>query len=325
MALFLIVVQAHFIMNNVFEGMIWFFLPASLVITNDIFAYICGITFGRTQLIKLSPKKTVEGFVGAWIMTIIFGIFFADILLRSKYFICPVNDLGANIFTGLECVPNPVFTPQTYTLPQYFFLPPNTSFSFTMAPIQLHTFVFATFASLIAPFGGFFASGLKRTFKIKDFGHSIPGHGGMTDRMDCQFTMGFFTYMYYHTFIATHKLSVGGVMEMAITGLTPEEQIELIRGVGRYLSNQGTVKESVSSSTCSSLCCSYAVANIRRFWHVSTRRSQAGDKGFGPLGQLVGERHGGRFGFHDDRQKSRINNRTRGGKPALSGVLWNYE
>ena len=47
----------------------------------------------------------------------------------------------------------------------------------------------ATFASLIAPFGGFFASGLKRAFKIKDFGDSIPGHGGMTDRMDCQFMM----------------------------------------------------------------------------------------------------------------------------------------
>jgi phosphatidate cytidylyltransferase len=91
MALYLIVVQAHFIMNNVFEGMIWFFLPACLVITNDIWAYIVGITIGRTQLIKLSPKKTVEGFLGAWIMTIIFGMFLANILMRSKYFICPVT------------------------------------------------------------------------------------------------------------------------------------------------------------------------------------------------------------------------------------------
>ena len=91
MALYLIVVQAHFIMNNIFEGMIWLFLPVSLVITNDIFAYICGITFGRTQLIKLSPKKTVEGFVGAWIMTVIFGLFFTNILMRYKYFICPVT------------------------------------------------------------------------------------------------------------------------------------------------------------------------------------------------------------------------------------------
>ncbi|KAF9766677.1 hypothetical protein IL306_000894 [Fusarium sp. DS 682] len=84
MALYLIVVQAHFIMNNVFEGMIWFFLPAALVITNDIFAYICGILFGRTQLIKLSPKKTVEGFVGAWIMTIIFAMVLSSLMKRAK-------------------------------------------------------------------------------------------------------------------------------------------------------------------------------------------------------------------------------------------------
>ena len=91
MALYLIVVQSHFIMNNVFEGMIWFFLPAAMVITNDIFAYVCGITFGRTQLIKLSPKKTVEGFVGAWIMTVLFAIFLSNLMMRNKYFICPVN------------------------------------------------------------------------------------------------------------------------------------------------------------------------------------------------------------------------------------------
>lgn len=53
-------------------------------------------------------------------------------------------------------------------------------------PLQFHAVVLAAFASIIAPFGGFFASGFKRGFKIKDFGDSIPGHGGMTDRMDCQ-------------------------------------------------------------------------------------------------------------------------------------------
>jgi phosphatidate cytidylyltransferase len=246
MALYLIVVQAHFIMNNVFEGMIWFFLPAALVITNDIFAYICGIMFGRTQLIKLSPKKTVEGFVGAWIMTILFGMILVNIMMRSKYFICPVNDLGANVFTGLQCDPNPVFLLKTYELPQLFFLPDNTHFSITLAPMQLHALNLATFASLIAPFGGFFASGLKRTFKIKDFGDSIPGHGGITDRMDCQFIMGFFAYMYYHTFIAIHKVNLGTVLETAITSLSPDEQVELVKSMGHYLRNQGVLLDEVS-------------------------------------------------------------------------------
>ncbi|KAL2264196.1 hypothetical protein VTK26DRAFT_472 [Humicola hyalothermophila] len=248
MALFLIVVQAHFIMNNVLEGMIWFFLPAALVITNDIFAYICGITFGRTQLIKLSPKKTVEGFVGAWVMTVLFGVILTNMLLRSKYFICPATNLGANIFTGLECDPNPVFIPRTYSTPHLFFLPAKYTISVTMAPMQIHAFFWASFASLIAPFGGFFASGLKRTFKIKDFGDSIPGHGGMTDRMDCQFIMGLFAYIYYHTFIAFKRSSVSHVMELAIMELTADEQIDVIKGVLKYLSNQGVVKPETPAS-----------------------------------------------------------------------------
>ncbi|KAI9683400.1 MAG: hypothetical protein M1829_005472 [Trizodia sp. TS-e1964] len=239
-ALILIVGLAHLTMNNIFEGMIWFFIPISLVITNDIFAYICGITFGRTPLIKLSPKKTVEGFLGAWVLTILFGLVMTYGLIQYKYFICPVNNLGASIFTGLECIPNPVFLPRTYYLPSWTTL---NSHTLTFAPIMFHVPVLATFASLIAPFGGFFASGLKRTFKIKDFGDSIPGHGGITDRMDCQFLMGAFMFMYYQSFIAVYKTSVGSVIETAINGLSPEEQVEVVRLLSKYLYNQGVVNE----------------------------------------------------------------------------------
>jgi len=91
MALFLIVGQAHFVINNVFEGFIWFFVPISLVVVNDIFAYLCGITFGRTPLIKISPKKTWEGFLGAWFFTVIWGVGVTQIMSQYKYFICPVN------------------------------------------------------------------------------------------------------------------------------------------------------------------------------------------------------------------------------------------
>jgi CDP-diglyceride synthetase len=70
MALLLIVVQSHFVINNIFEGLIWFVLPSSLVICNDIFAYVFGFFFGRTPLIRLSPKKTWEGFIGGLITTV---------------------------------------------------------------------------------------------------------------------------------------------------------------------------------------------------------------------------------------------------------------
>ena len=41
---------------------------------------ILGITLGRTQLFALSPKKTVEGFVGALFSTLIFGF-----LVRTRF------------------------------------------------------------------------------------------------------------------------------------------------------------------------------------------------------------------------------------------------
>lgn len=47
-----------------------FLLPATLIAINDIAAYIFGFFFGRTPLIKLSPKKTWEGFIGASVATI---------------------------------------------------------------------------------------------------------------------------------------------------------------------------------------------------------------------------------------------------------------
>jgi phosphatidate cytidylyltransferase len=150
------------------------------------------------------------------------------------------QDLGANIFTGLNCTPNPVFVPHPYTISLHSY-----TRTFFIKPIQFHMLIFATFASLIAPFGGFFASGLKRTFKIKDFGDSIPGHGGITDRMDCQFIMGFFAFMYYQSFIAVYKASVGSVLEVAIQGLSGEEQLEVIKGLAKHLVNQGVVTENL--------------------------------------------------------------------------------
>ncbi|BFZ57183.1 phosphatidate cytidylyltransferase [Savitreella phatthalungensis] len=244
MTLILVVGQAHFIINNLLEGIYWFFIPAALVITNDIFAYICGKAFGRHKLLELSPKKTVEGFVGAWICTIAWGLLLNQILMYSPYFTCPATDLGANAFSGLLCDRNPVFVPRLFEIPQSILtthplvlrIIPTT---IRLAPIHFHILVLSSFASLIAPFGGFFASGLKRAFKIKDFGQSIPGHGGMTDRMDCQLLNGFFVYLYYQSFIAVKRESVGALLGRAIVGLSDEDLVRLVSGLIQHLSNRG--------------------------------------------------------------------------------------
>ena len=51
-----------------------------------------------------------------------------------------------------------------------------------VAPAALHAVVMGLFASTIAPFGGFLASGFKRAFKIKDFSTILPGHGATRGR-----------------------------------------------------------------------------------------------------------------------------------------------
>lgn len=99
--------------------MIWLWVPASLVICNDVFAYIWGITLGRTPLIALSPKKTVEGFVGALFSTIIFGLLWGTYFMRFDYMTCPVRDLGVSAFDeGVSCVPNPVFMWKDWEMPK---------------------------------------------------------------------------------------------------------------------------------------------------------------------------------------------------------------
>lgn len=63
--------------------------------------------------------------------------------------------------------------------------------------------------------------------------------------MDCQFIMGFFAFMYYQSFIAIYKASVGDVMESAIQGLNAEEMVEVVKGLSKYMVNQGLVEERV--------------------------------------------------------------------------------
>ncbi|KAH6914047.1 phosphatidate cytidylyltransferase [Coprinopsis sp. MPI-PUGE-AT-0042] len=244
MSLLIIVFSSHFIVNNILEGLIWFWVPASLVICNDCFAYIWGKTIGRTPLIKLSPKKTVEGFVGAFFSTLLFAVLWGTYFMRFHYMICPVHDLGANAFNSIACKPNPIFVWKSFELWQ----PLSAAFSTVLgrsipaisyAPYQLHLLVLACFASLVAPFGGFFASGFKRAFNIKDFGDSIPGHGGMTDRMDCQFLMGVFTYVYYSSLIRTNNVTVGGVLQTIVSNLDVNEQLELVGDLIKYLEKQG--------------------------------------------------------------------------------------
>lgn len=212
MTLLLIVVTGSLQLANITHGIFWFAVPVSAVTINDIYAYLCGKSFGRTPLLRLSPKKTLEGFIGAWFFTTIWTVWFTGALGQFECMVCPTFDLTTSPTCDIPLVyqrqplqfPRPTaanlqsipLVIQSGSLSSF-----QDTFTLQVAPIQLHAIVIAAFASLIAPFGGFFASGLKRAFQLKDFGDLIPGHGGMTDRNDCQIIMGLFTYFYIQIFI----------------------------------------------------------------------------------------------------------------------------
>ena len=81
-------------------------------------------------------------------------------------------------------------------------------------PVQIHALGLSLFASFVAPFGGFLASGIKRAYGLKDFASFIPGHGGMMDRMDCQFLMALCTWVHYNTFVKIATVSVPKMIYM---------------------------------------------------------------------------------------------------------------
>lgn len=355
-ALVFIVGQSLMQIANIYSGLVWFVLPTSLVIVNDVSAYICGMLFGRTRLIRLSPKKTVEGFVGASLITLVWAVLAAKELQQFQVFVCPPPAIDFRPFAmwqDLKCQVPDVFVPRCYddeieaslglkagllrtglgseplvcnedTVSGSFrelpgpdwetplptvsgeqeraeegdglessseardahytskgsdnrvadtrrqkrkekkfasagieFIQPSevvsrqgeqypaedeseeltrlqqeqqamtavvgadnvyspagfseessslsspcvSSCRFFFSPFQFHSIVLGVFAAFFAPFGGFFASGFKRAARIKDFGELIPGHGGVTDRFDCQILTGMFTHLYYTSFV----------------------------------------------------------------------------------------------------------------------------
>ena len=101
---------------------------------NDTFAFLTGITLGKHKLLeRISPKKTIEGFIGGISFTVMAGVGFSFLFIEYNI---------------------------------YFWIG------------------FALIVSLFATLGDLFESLIKRTYKVKDSGTLIPGHGGILDRID---------------------------------------------------------------------------------------------------------------------------------------------
>ena len=178
------------------------FIPSS-VTANDIFAYLVGKKFGRTPLIRLSPNKTVEGFLGGAFFTFLVIYFIFVPYMHYEPFVCMHKQLFPPVYAGISCECKEalvLFTRKTFTFP----------IRFEASPVLIMCVICGSFVSLLAPFAGFLGSGLKRSLNLKDFSNTLPGHGGFVDRLDCLFfanifMFSFLTSFFYKEFIILDK------------------------------------------------------------------------------------------------------------------------
>lgn len=125
---------------------------------SDTFAYFSGTFFGKHKLIpKVSPKKTVEGSVGALV---------AVMLLCMLYTL--IMDLCGHHIGGVE--------------PGIFG--------------YIKTGILGAVTAAVSQLGDLAASAVKRDSGIKDYGKIFPGHGGFMDRFDSVIIIAPVVYYY---------------------------------------------------------------------------------------------------------------------------------
>ncbi len=135
------------------------FFSASI---NDVFALFSGMLFGKHKLApELSPKKTVEGSVGGLIFCVLFTMAVPG-LLRLIF------RGDAAFVAGIDA------------------LPPTWAFG-----------LLGLVAGALTQVGDLTASMVKRHCGVKDFGHILPGHGGIMDRMDGVLFCGAACYIFF--------------------------------------------------------------------------------------------------------------------------------
>jgi phosphatidate cytidylyltransferase len=140
------------------SGRFWMIFGLVSVFASDVGAYYTGRTLGRHRIApRLSPKKTVEGFAGGVLTSMILGY------ISYRAYILLSTAIGVDMLQ------------RTYPWWALF------AMSALTAGLDLA--------------GDLTASMFKRDFQIKDLGTLIPGHGGMLDRMDGVIPAGCLLYI----------------------------------------------------------------------------------------------------------------------------------
>ncbi|VWL84883.1 phosphatidate cytidylyltransferase [Oceanivirga miroungae] len=126
-----------------------------LIWSADSFAYLFGMLIGKHKFSIISPKKSIEGLVGAFIGVLLTLRYFGYIIYFITYLFSHIKIL--NIYPRYVEVFN--------------------SFSIKLFGLSL-------FITMIAVLGDLFESKIKREFNTKDSSNLLLGHGGFLDRFD---------------------------------------------------------------------------------------------------------------------------------------------
>ena len=236
----------------------------------------CGCKFISRQFISFSPNKTWEGFIGGGIFTMVAACYLSRALAQYPWMTCPANEFRL-IPVAIECETHHVFQEaKTNFSPQFFEVFPSslvkmipgiveicsvkdfTELKLTpcisgesmhlfhhfelvlknIFPIQIHASWLAFFGIVVGPFGGFLANAIKWAYGIKDFDSLIPGHGGVTDRLDCQFLMALCTWVHFNSFVKLATVSVPKLVYMYQMLSDAEKQAfleEIKKGANRQI------------------------------------------------------------------------------------------
>lgn len=128
----------------------------------DAGAYFIGTFFGKHKMApKISPKKSWEGFFGGLFTSALFGVFLG---LGYEWYLKSIE--------GFQTVEVDI----------------------------LFLCISALICSILGVVGDFSASIIKRQCSVKDFGHILPGHGGVLDRFDSVMFVAPFTYILFTNF-----------------------------------------------------------------------------------------------------------------------------
>ena len=136
--------------TNAQLGLFYLILSFGSAWWSDTGAYFVGTFFGKHKLCPgISPKKTVEGLIGGVITAILCNLLVCFIFTQISAMIVPFG---------------------------YFAMP--VKINYVAVALMTPTL------SLLGVLGDLSASVIKRQNGVKDFGHIMPGHGGVMDRFD---------------------------------------------------------------------------------------------------------------------------------------------